>query len=278
MALFSGYKENYYEVEGIRLHYVDEGSGKPILMVHGQPTWSYLSRKMMGFGLSDKPSNESLYSLRRHVRHITSLVEHLGLRELTTVGQDWGGPISLRYAIENRNNMRALVILNTLVRTFQTKPLIARVFFLIFANGVFSSFLTRRLDLFRRLALSRGFYRPIDPKAMEQYTLPHPNAKTRAGIAAFPKMLPTSPKHPNSSYVDEIEETLKTWDVKVLVMFSDKDAFFKVEEGKRIAEMVPNGQFAVVANAGHYLQEDAGEEIAGRMITFLGDSARPWSK
>ena len=90
MALFSGYKENY-EVEGIRLHYVDEGSGKPILMVHGQPTWSYLYRKMipllvnagyrcvvpdlMGFGLSDKPSNESLYSLRRHVRHITSLVE-----------------------------------------------------------------------------------------------------------------------------------------------------------------------------------------------------------
>ncbi len=91
-------------------------------------------------------------------------------------------------------------------------------------------------------------------------------------------MLPTSPKHPNFSYVDEIEETLKTWGVKVLVMFSDKDAFFKVEEGKRIAEMVPNGQFAVVANAGHYLQEDAGEEIAGRMITFLRDSARPWSK
>jgi len=123
------FKENYHEVDGIRLHYVDEGSGPPILMVHGQPTWSYLYRKMipplvaagyrcvapdlMGFGLSDKPEDESAYSLQRHVGLVKGLVEKLELQGVTTVGQDWGGPISLRYAIDHQDNVRALVVLNT---------------------------------------------------------------------------------------------------------------------------------------------------------------------
>ena len=282
------FKENYHEVDGVRLHYVDEGSGPPILMVHGQPTWSYLYRKMipplvaaghrcvapdlMGFGLSDKPENESAYTLRRHVELVTGLIEKLELQGITTVGQDWGGPISLRYAIEHRDNMRALVILNTLVRA-TSMPLI---FNLMFRSGGFSSFLIRRLDLFRKMAFRGGlmFKRPVDTQAMEQYKMPHPTAATRAGTAAFPKMIPTSPNHPNDAYVSEIDRTLASWDIPVLVMFADKDIAFKVEEGQRIAEMVPNGRFQVVHDAGHYLQEDAGEEIAARMITFLKDEAK----
>ncbi len=282
------FKENYHEVDGIRLHYVDEGSGPPIVMVHGQPTWSYLYRKMipplvaagyrcvapdlMGFGLSDKPTDESAYTLRRHVELITGLIERLELHGITTVGQNWGGPISLRYAIDHRDNVRALVILNTLVRTI-SMPLI---FNLIFRSGGFSSFLMRRLDLFRKMAFRGGlmFKRPVDTQAMEQYKLPHPNATARAGIAAFPKMIPLSPNHPNAEYISEIDRTLAKWDIPVLVMFSDKDIAFKVEEGQRIADMVPNGRFQVVRDAGHYLQEDAGEEIAARMITFLRDEAK----
>ena len=282
------FKENYHEVDGIRLHYVDEGSGPPILMVHGQPTWSYLYRKMipplvaagyrcvapdlMGFGLSDKPTDESAYTLRRHVELITGLIERLELHGITTVGQNWGGPISLRYAIDHRDNVRALVILNTLVRTI-SMPLI---FNLIFRSGGFSSFLMRRLDLFRKMAFRGGFMfkRPVDTQAMEQYKLPHPNATARAGIAAFPKMIPLSPNHPNAEYISEIDRTLAKWDIPVLVMFADKDIAFKVEEGQRIADMVPNGRFQVVRDAGHYLQEDAGEEIATRMITFLRDEAK----
>ncbi len=282
------FKENYHEVDGIRLHYVDEGSGPPILMVHGQPTWSYLYRKMipplvaagyrcvapdlMGFGLSDKPEDESAYTLRRHVELVTGLIEKLDLQSVIAVGQDWGGPISLRYAIDHRDNVRALVILNTLVRTM-SMPLI---FNLIFRSGGFSSFLTRRLDLFRKMIFRRGymFKRPVDTQAMEQYKMPHPTAATRAGIAAFPKMIPDNANHPNAEYISEIDRTLAKWDIPVLVMFSDKDIFFKVEEGERIADMVPNGRFQVVRDAGHYLQEDAGEEIVTRMITFLRDEAK----
>ena len=119
-----------------------------------------------------------------------------------------------------------------------------------------------------------GFKRPLDPKAKEQYKMPHPNAASRAGIAAFPKMIPTSANHPNAEYISEIDATLREWDIPVLAMFSDRDIAFKVKEGERIASMVPNGRFHLVHGAGHYLQEDAGEEITERMITFLRDEAK----
>ena len=282
------FKENYVEVDGVRLHYVDEGAGPPILMFHGQPTWSYLYRKMipplvaagyrcvapdlMGFGLSDKPTDESEYTLPRHVELMTDLIEKLKLEGAIIVGQDWGGPIGLRYAIDHQENVRALVILNTLVNIIP----IPLFFSLMFRSGGFSSFLSRRLDLFRMLSFGSGlmFKRPRDKRVKEQYKMPHKKAAHRAGIAAFPKMIPTNEAHPNAQYISDIERTLREWDLPVLVMFSDKDIGFSVEEGRRIADMVPNGRFQVVKNAGHYLQEDAGEEIAERIVTFLRDEAK----
>ena len=282
------FEEHYEVIDGIRLHYVDEGSGPPILLVHGQPTWSYLYRKMirplvaagyrciapdlMGFGLSDKPTDESAYTLGRHVELVTGLVEKLQLAGVTIVGQDWGGPVGLRYAIDHQDNVRSLVILNTLVKITPV-PLL---FTFVFRNGGFSSFLVRRLDLFRKIIFRRGwpFRRPLEAGVMEQYKMPHPTAVSRAGIAAFPKMIPGNDRHPNAAYISQIDSVLRNWDVPVLVMFSDGDIAFKPTEGQRIAEMVPDGRFQVVRNAGHYLQEDAGEEIAQRMVTFLRDAAK----
>ncbi len=282
------FEEHYEVIDGIRLHYVDEGSGPPILLVHGQPTWSYLYRKMiqplvaaghrciapdlMRFGLSDKPTDESAYTLGRHVELVTGLVEKLQLAGVTIVGQDWGGPVGLRYAIDHQDNVRSLVILNTLVKITPV-PLL---FTFVFRNGGFSSFLVRRLDLFRKIIFRRGwpFRRPLEAGVMEQYKMPHPTAASRAGIAAFPKMIPGNDRHPNAAYISQIDSVLRNWDVPVLVMFSDGDIAFKPTEGQRIAEMVPDGRFQVVRNAGHYLQEDAGEEIAQRMVTFLRDEAK----
>ena len=282
------FEEHYEVIDGIRLHYVDEGSGPPILLVHGQPTWSYLYRKMirplvaagyrciapdlMGFGLSDKPTDESAYTLGRHVELVTGLVEKLQLAGVTIVGQDWGGPVGLRYAIDHQDNVRSLVILNTLVKITPV-PLL---FTFVFRNGGFSSFLVRRLDLFRKIIFRRGwpFRRPLEAGVMEQYKMPHPTAASRAGIAAFPKMIPGNDRHPNAAYISQIDSVLRNWDVPVLVMSSDGDIAFKPTEGQRIAEMVPDGRFQVVRNAGHYLQEDAGEEIAQRMVTFLRDEAK----
>ncbi|MBI4220824.1 MAG: alpha/beta fold hydrolase [Chloroflexi bacterium] len=280
------FKGNHLSIEGVRIHYVDEGSGPPVLMVHGNLEWSYTYRKMiprlaaagyrcvapdlMGHGLSGKPSNESAYNLQKHVRIVTELVVRLGLRGITTVGGVWGGPISLRYAIEHQENVRALVILGTLVRPMKL-PALFRV---MFRSGGLSSFLVRRLDLFRRMMYSRiGFRRPLDPRALAQYKLPNSTAATRASLAAFPKMIPTDLRHPNGQYIADIETALGKWDVPVLVMFADKDMAFDVNEGQRIAHMVPNGRFFLVRNAGHFLAEDAGEEMADRIVSFLRDEA-----
>lgn len=282
------FTSNFLEVSGVRLHYLDEGNGPAVLMVHGQPTWSYLYRKMipplvsagyrcivpdlMGFGLSDKPRDEAEYSLRRHVELITGLMDWLEVRDVTVVGQDWGGPIGLRYAIEHQENVHSLVILNTMIRPMR----VPWIFKMIFQRR-YSGFLIRRLDLFRKIAFAKGlmFKTPLDAKTKAEYKMPHPNGASRAGVAAFPKMIPTSNGHPNHQYLLEIEQVLKQWNIPMLVMFSDRDRAFKADEGKRIAEMVPNGRFKLVAGAGHYLQEDAGEEIAVEMVAFLDQWANP---
>ena len=106
------------------------------------------------------------------------------------------------------------------------------------------------------------------------YKLPRPNSSVRGGIAAFPKMIPTNERHENASYISEISQTLKEWDIPVLVCFSDKDIAFKLDDGRAIAEMVPNGRFHVIEGAGHFLQEDSGEEIVEQMMPFLRDVAK----
>jgi len=281
------FEENYFDIDGVRMHYVDEGKGPVILMMHGEPTWSYLYRKMIpplvnagyrcivpdliGFGLSDKPEDESYYSLPRHIAQITALMENLKVKDVTIVGQDWGGPISLGYAIENQKDIKSLVILNTLVAPMK----LPGPFRLLFTHGAFSSFLIRKLDLMRKLALSAGFHRKLDPRAKTQYLMPHPTPQSRGGVASFPKLVPAAPGHPNFEYITNIGETLKTWNLPVLVNFSDKDIAFKVKDGERIAAMVPNGRFQVIRNAGHFLQEDAGREIADNIIAFL--KAEVWN-
>lgn len=282
------FASNFLEVNGVRLHYLDEGSGPAVLMLHGQPTWSYLYRKMipplvaagyrcivpdlMGFGLSEKPRDEGEYSLQRHVELVTGLLDWLEVRGVTPVVQDWGGPIGLRYAIENQENVNALVILNTMVR-----PMHVPWFFKLLFQRRYSGFLIRRLDLMRKIAFAKGllFKKPLAAEAKTEYKMPHPNGASRAGVAAFPKMVPSSDRHPNYTYLMETEQVLKQWDIPVLVMFSDRDRVFKADEGRRIAQMVPNGRFTLVPGAGHFLQEDAGEYIAGEMITFLAQLAKP---
>ena len=133
----------------------------------------------------------------------------------------------------------------------------------------------RRMDLLRKMACCRGwlFRRPVDSRAMEQYKMPHATAASRAGLAASPKMISGNDRHPNAQYISDIDATLREWDIPLLVMFSDGDIAFKPEEGHRIASMVPNGRFHPVRNEGHYLQEDADEEIANSTVTILRDQA-----
>jgi haloalkane dehalogenase len=223
---------------------------------------------------------------------MSGLIERLALRDLVVMGQDWGGPISLRYAIEHKENVRGLVILNTFVQRFPanqrerrqrdiiTCPL-PKAYSFLFKNGAFSSFVVKRLDVFRKFvwlrwktgnpskALGAGFRRPVDPRAMENYLEPHNVSEKRAAMAAFAKLIPDRADHPNAAYIDAIRADLERWDIPALVMWPDGDMAWKPDEGERIARILPQAEFYLVRNAGHYLQEDAGEEVARRVVQFL---------
>ena len=311
------FTDRYATIDGVRLHYLDEGEGPVIWMMHGMPTWSYLYRKiipplvnagyrcfvpdLMGFGLSDKPAEENAHTLQRHVALMTRLIDKLGLRNITVVGQDWGGPITLRYAIAHKSNIKALVLLNTFVQRFPanarerheqdiiTSPL-PWIYTFLFKNGNFSSFMVKRLDVFRKFVwlkwrtgnpskqLGAGMRRPVDPRAMENYFMPHDTPAKRAGIAAFAKLIPNHPRHSNAPYIDEIRKELETWDGPVLVLWPDGDMAWKPDEGERIAQMAPNGEFHLIKNTGHYVQEDAGEEVAQHLICFLNQHVGTFKK
>lgn len=307
------FQSRYATVEGVRLHYLDEGNGPVIWLMHGMPMWSYVWRKiipplvaagyrcfvpdLMGFGLSDKPENEQEHTLQRHVVLMTGLIKQLGLKDMIIAGQDWGGPIALRYAIENKSSVQALIVFNTFVERFPhnqrerrardiiTCPL-PRIYTFLFKNGAFSSFVARRLDVFRAFVwmkwrrgnpsklLGAGFRRPVDERAMQEYRMPHDNAAKRAGIAAFAKLIPDHADHPNTVYVDDIRRQLTGWRIPMLVIWPDGDMAWKPDEGQRIAGLVPESEFYLVRNAGHYQQEDAAEDIAMRMIGFLDERVK----
>jgi pimeloyl-ACP methyl ester carboxylesterase len=304
------FESHYATVGGVKLHYLDEGHGPVIWLMHGNTSWSYLYRKMipllvnagyrcfvpdlMGFGLSDKPNDESSYSLQRHISLMSGLIKQLELMDMVVVGHDWGGPISLRYAIEHKDNIRALVILNTFIERFPanererkqqgiiTGPLPSGFTFL-FKGGAYSSFIVRYLDVFRKFVwlkwrtgnpsklLGSGFRRPVNPRAIENYLKIHDKPAKRSGLVTFPKMIPNSANHPDAKYVDQIREELEHWNIPVQVIWADGDMAWKPDEGARIAQLVPNGYFYLVSNAGHFLQEDAGEEVAEQIIKFLKD-------
>lgn len=306
------FKSHYLNINGKTIHYLDEGQGPVIWMMHGMPMWSYVYRKLipplvnagyrcfvpdlMGFGLSSIPQGESEHTLKTHVSMMAELIRQLGLKDITIIGQDWGGPISLRYAIKNKDNIKNIILLNTFVERFPknqkerikksiiTGPL-PKVYEILFKNGKFSSFLVKHFDIFRKFvwlkwktgnpskALGAGFRRPVNPQAMENYLFPHRDPSHRAGIAAFAKLIPNRADHPNSTYINEIRQELENWDIPSLVIFPDGDMAWKIDEGQKISEILLNSEFHIIKNAGHYMQEDADTEVAEKIIEFMENIA-----
>jgi pimeloyl-ACP methyl ester carboxylesterase len=203
----------------------------------------------------------------------------------------------LRYAVEHKSNVRGLVLLNTFIERFPanarerrrndiiTSPL-PLVYGPLFKSGALSSFLVKKADVFRKFVwlkwrtgnpsrlLGAGVRRPVRVEDMQNYLAPHSAPGQRAGIAAFAKLIPDSAGHRNARLIDQLRTELSRWRVPVLVIWPDGDMAWEAAEGRRIAAMVPDGEFYLVKNAGHYVQEDAGEEVASRVIAFLDTRLR----
>jgi haloalkane dehalogenase len=272
------FKPNYVEQDGLRMHYVDEGRGDGVLLLHGEPTWSFLYRKMMprlaqvarvlapdyfGFGRSDKPVERDWYTYDRHYSSIERFVEQLDLPGLTVVVHDWGGPIGLRLAVERPERVQRLVITQTGV----------------FAGRAPSPEWLRFRDMVRRVGTEFQAGRLVQTASVTEladdvvaaYDAPYPVPESKTGPLMFPELVPTEPDHPSTEKMVEVRDALRSWDRPALIVFSDSDPIFSPRVGERFADLIPGAQRAeTLTGAGHFLQEDRGEELGERIARWLG--------
>jgi haloalkane dehalogenase len=267
----------YLEQDGLRMHYVDEGAGAPVLLLHGEPTWAYLYRKLIptltgagrvvapdyfGFGRSDKPTRIEDYSYDFHYRSVERLAEELDLRAATVVVQDWGGPIGLRLAVEQPERVDRLVILNTGIGAGRA-PSPEWLRFREFVRRVGPELVPSQLV--RLSCVSE----PSD-EVLAGYDAPFPTPESKAGVLAFPELVPTEVEHPSAAAMLDVWDALTRWEKPALVLFSDSDPIFSPAAAERMAARIPGaGPAEIVEGAGHFLQEDKGEEIAARIVRFL---------
>jgi len=270
---------HYTEHDGMRMHYLDEGEGEPILLLHGEPTWSYLYRKMipplksrfrcvapdyLGFGRSDKPLRIEDYTYDLHAASIGALVNALDLRDITVVVQDWGGPIGLRVATEMRERFKRLVVLNTgLFASSRSWPTPGFMEWRNFAERV-------GLDLPVGRIMQASTATELDDATLAAYEAPWPVRESRAGVAAFPLLVPLSAEDPNATAMLRVMDALRGWEVPALVCWSDGDPVFPIKAGQAMAALLPGsgGRVHDLAGASHMVQEDAGEEIARLILEF----------
>jgi haloalkane dehalogenase len=271
---------HYREWQGLRMHYVDEGRGTPVLMLHGEPTWSYLYRKMIpplvaagyravapdfiGFGRSDKVMDDNWYVIERHVEAVRSLIETLDLREITLVVQDWGGPIGLRQAVDMPSRFRRLVILNTWLHQTGSQP----------GEGLLKwrEYALSKHDMpcgrvVQRSLVTGGH----DLAAVEAaYDAPFPDAQHKAGPRRFPWCLPfVQPVEGNAADQQRCFDALQQWRGPVNIIFSDHDPVFSVGAGRKWAGLIPGATFDIIEGPGHFLQEERGGEIAQKMLAYM---------
>jgi haloalkane dehalogenase len=271
------YEPRYREWEGLRLAHVDEGDGPPVVMLHGEPTWGFLYRKLMpplleagfrcvvpdlpGFGRSDKPTDDSWYSYDRHTDAVAALVDELGLRDATLVMQDWGGPIGLRVAtLERPDRVARLVAMDTGVFTGHQQM----------SEGWlrFRDFVARNHDLPIEPLIRGACAQPLDDAALGGYLAPFPTPESKAGARAFPSLIPLSPDAPGAAEGRAVVEALQADERPALVLWADSDPALPLDPvGRAVQRLFPTAdELTVIEGASHFLQEDRGERI-GELIT-----------
>jgi len=267
------FEATYREVDGLRLAHLDEGEGKPVLFLHGEPTWSFLWRKVIppvrnagfrciapdyaGFGRSDKPTDIGWYTYARHVEMTATLLEELDLKEATVVVHDWGGPIGLKLAVDRRNRIERIVILDTGLFTGAQKMTDAWI--------AFRDFTARTEDLPVGFLVKGGCKNDPGDDVVAAYEAPYPNAASKAGARAFPALVPFDPEAPGAKEGRDTLHALREDTRPTLMLWGDSDPVLPLTVAENFAGAIGKESPRVIKDAGHFLQEDKGNEI-GEMI------------
>jgi len=278
------YDSHFVDAAGVRIHYVDEGprSAAPILMVHGNPTWSYMYRTPirlladaghrcvafdhMGFGASEKPARPREYTLERHIDIAVSVIESLELQDITLVAHDWGGPIGLGAALRLPGRFKALVLMNTWAWEL---PSFLPPFLREFRTDGLGEILALGGNLFVESIPGGMCRRDPDPTMMEAYRAPFPDYWSRIGTLAFPRDIPLSERDTSSPVMSRIHRGLGTFGLPTLLIWGMRDRVFREVFLDQWRELIPHASVVELDDASHYLVEDQPEPIAREIADFL---------
>ncbi len=272
---------HYTEIDGLRIHHVDEGpsNGLPVLMLHGEPSWSYLYRKMIpifsnagyravapdlvGFGKSDKPAERTDYTYQRHVHWMEQWLLSVDLRDITLICQDWGALIGLRLVAEHPERFARVVVSNGALPTGdQEMPRAFKAWLALSQRG-------EQLDIAR--ILQSGTTTELSPEVLAAYESPFPGEEYKAGARVFPTLVPIRPDDPASDANRRAWQSLHHFDKPFLTAFSDGDPITRGAD-LVMQRTVPGARgqpHTTIQGAGHFVQEDKGEELARVVLDWL---------
>ncbi len=269
------YEPRYVEIDGLRLARVDEGTGSPVVLLHGEPTWSFLYRNVVpplvaaglrviapdhvGFGRSDKPTDVDWYTYGRHLDLLTRHLAALDLDRVTLVVQDWGGPLGLRWAMDHPDRVARIVILNT--GLFSGRESSAGL-------DAWLAYARAQTDLAVGALLDRACG-GLPPEVVAGYDAPFPDVPSKAGALAFPRLVPTSIDDPGAREQLAAREALDAWDGPTQVAFSDGDPIFPAKVGESWARRLRNTKpFVLIEGAGHFVPEMQPTAVANVILDF----------
>jgi len=275
------YDPNYVSVgDDLRMHYVDEGEGAPILCLHGAPTWAYLYRHMIspmaeahrvvvpdfiGFGRSDKLTDIDDYSFDLHYETLRTFIDTLALTDVTLVVQDWGGLLGLAYAAREPERIARLVILNTFLPTGEEEK--SRAFL------AWRRFVENTPDLPIGTIVRRGLAEPERLSDAEEaaYDAPFPTTESKAGAVAWPLLIPMDPVDPVAEVMRDTRARLAEWSKPAFELFAPGDPILGGAQGffRSLIPTASEQPDVWIEGAMHFLQEDAGAEIAEEIAAFV---------
>jgi haloalkane dehalogenase len=274
------FESHHHEIDGLRLAYLDEGEGDPIVFFHGEPTWSFLWRKVIppvrdaghrciapdyaGFGRSDKPTDLDWYTYDRHVELMAALLEELDVRDATAVVHDWGGPIGLRLAVEHPERFSRIAIMDTGPFTGYQKMSDMWL--------KFREFVRRNEDVPVGFLVKAGCKNDPGEDVIAAYEAPYPSLESKAGTRAFPLILPTDPKMPGAAEGQKVAMALREDERPTLVLWADSDPALPFSVGEQVSEALGYPAPRKIEDAGHFLQEDQGEKVGAIVAEWLGDA------
>jgi len=274
----------YLETGGLRIHYLDEGprGAAPVLMLHGEPSWSFLYRKMIpivaaaghrvvapdlvGFGRSDKPVRREDYTYQHHVDWMRGVLEGLDLRRVTLVCQDWGGLIGLRLAAEHEDRFARIVAANTSLPTGDVTPGSAFL--------AWRQYSQETPDFPVGGIVQMGCTTTLARDVVAAYDAPFPDDRYKVGARQFPVLVPASPDDPAAAANRAAWAALRRWEKPFLTAFSDGDPITRGAD-RRLQEAIPGAcawTHPTIGGGGHFLQEDQGEALAKVVVDFIADA------